>query len=270
MRRISHARARSKAKKAHDRAQSESPKGKGLQLANPRREQILIAASRLFVKRGFAGTSMQDIADAVRITKAGLYHFVNSKEDLLYEIMIVGMDVLSADVVAPAKRIEDPLERLKTILRNHMLNVSRIESANGNTVTIVVDDVTELRPEQRKVVNRRKREYFEFVRQTLRDLQARGQLADVDVSVAAFSLLGMVLWMARWRRPDGALSLDEIVDNIIAVSLHGVLKIDASSGPRAVSQTAERLHSKPSLRSSTGNAGHAHAVVQLDGKPTGR
>lgn len=234
MRRNSHARARIQAKKAYDKAQSESPKGKGLQLTNPRREQILIAASRLFVKRGFAATSMQDIADAVNITKAGLYHFVDSKEDLLYEIMIVGMDVLLEDVVTPAMRIEDPLERLKLILRNHMLNVSRIESANGNTVTIVVDDVAELRPERREVVDRRKREYFEFVRQTLRDLQARGQLADVNTSVAAFSLLGMVLWTARWRRPDGALSLDEIVNNIITVGLHGVLKIDAPSGARTV------------------------------------
>lgn len=188
-----------------------------------RQAQIFLAASKLFVERGFAATAMSDIADAVQITKAGLYHFVKSKEDLLFTIMNSGMDQLEVDVVRPAFEVADPLERLRVIVRNHVLNIGRVATNAGNPLSIVVDEPAGLSADHRQLIDRRKRAYFEFLRDTLQTLKDQGRLAsDADASVLAFNIIGMVVWVARWRRSDGRLSLEEVADQITRMAVAGV------------------------------------------------
>lgn len=192
-------------------------------IASDRQQQIFIAASKLFVERGFAGTSMSDIADAVQITKAGLYHFVSSKEDLLFTIMSYGMDRLELDVVQPARAVSDPLERLRVIVRNHAMNVGRVVTESGSPLSIVVDEPAGLSPENRKIIDARKREYFDLLRGTLQALKDEGRVREgLDTTVAAFTIIGMVMWIARWRRPEGRLSLEHVADQISSTALAGV------------------------------------------------
>lgn len=194
-------------------------------VASARARQIYLEASRLFVAKGYEATSMSDIAEAVNITKAGLYHFVESKEDLLFTIVNFGMDELFDEVVEPAREIQDPLERLRLIIRNHLLNIGRVSSTSGNPVTIVANDTTGLGPEKLRAVERRKRVYFELVRDTVRELQAAGAAhQDLDATLAAHCILGTILWTARWRRPGGRLSIEQIIDQISGMILHGVLR----------------------------------------------
>lgn len=188
-----------------------------------RQRQIFIAASNLFVRRGFAGTSMRDIADAVNMTKAGLYHFVDSKEDLLFTIMNYSMDRLHADVVEPALLVSDPLERLRLIVRNHVINVGRVVTDSGSPLSIIVDEPAGLNPENRRVIDGRKRAYFELVRGALQALKDDSRVsADMDPTVAAFTLIGMIMWVARWRRPRGRLSLEQVADQIFTIVFAGV------------------------------------------------
>ena len=193
-------------------------------VASARAREIYVQASRLFVEKGYAATSMSDIAEAVKITKAGLYHFVKGKEDLLFTIMSFGMDELFDEVVFPARATADPLKRLQLIIRNHLNNIGRVSSKSGNPVTIVADEPSGLGPKKRRIINARKREYFELIRDTLSELKARGDTRpDLDVSVATHCITGAILWMGRWRKPNGKLPLDQIVDQIIATQLKGVL-----------------------------------------------
>ncbi len=190
-----------------------------------RHEQIYFAAARLFVDKGYSGTSMSDIAQSVGMTKAGLYYFIESKENLLYTIMSYGMDRLHREVVDPAVAAVDPLDRLRIIVRNHVENIGRAQDEKGNPITIVVNEMMGLTGDLRAQIDARKREYLEFVRDTLRQLDGQGQLhKDVDIPVAAFSILGMVTWMTHWHRPGGRLTLDQIADLITDQALRSVLK----------------------------------------------
>lgn len=197
----------------------------GVRVAGPRARQIYVHASRLFVEKGYAATSMSDIAEAVKITKAGLYHFVKGKEELLFTIMSFGLDELFDEVVKPARATAEPAERLRLILTNHLTNIGRVSSRSGNPVTIVVDEPGGLGPKKRRIINARKREYFELIRDTLNDLKARGDTRpDLDTTIATHCMIGSILWMARWRKPNGKLSLDQIIDQIIALQLGGILR----------------------------------------------
>ncbi|WP_331590402.1 TetR/AcrR family transcriptional regulator, partial [Phenylobacterium sp.] len=169
--------------------------------------QIRVEASRLFVEKGYDGTSMQDIADAVGLTKAGLYHFVDSKEELLFLIVDAGVGRMEREVLEPARAVKDPRERLATLIRLHVENISRVESDVGNPVTSVVENLVGLSDQKRAEVNARLRQVFELTRGALDELKAQGRLTEgVDTTVAAFSITGMVMWTNRWRRPGGRLS----------------------------------------------------------------
>lgn len=195
----------------------------GPRVAGERARQIYLQASRLFVEKGYAATSMSDIADAVKITKAGLYHFVKGKEDLLFTIMSFGLDELFDEVVNPARKVADPEDRLRLIIRNHLTNIGRVSSRSGNPVTIVADEPGGLGPKRRPIIDARRREYFSLIRDTLSELKAGGRARDdLDVTVAAHCITGTILWMSRWRKPDGKLSLEEIIDQISGMILKGV------------------------------------------------
>jgi AcrR family transcriptional regulator len=189
-----------------------------------RLEQIRLEASRLFVEHGYDGASMQDLADAVGLTKAGLYHFVESKEALLYEIVEAGIERLEREVIAPARAIADPEARLAAIIRAHIENISHVESETGNPVTALVENLIGLGDERRKEMEGRLRQVFEVIRGALNELKAAGRLVDgVDTTVAAFSIIGMVMWTNRWRRPGGRLTPQAVADQIVGLALRGVL-----------------------------------------------
>jgi AcrR family transcriptional regulator len=195
--------------------------GKGV----ARQLQIRLAASRLFIEKGFDGASMQDIADAVGLTKPGLYHFVESKEDLLTAIVEAGVERLEREVIEPARAIKDPEARLAAMIRLHVENISHVESDAGNPVTALVETLIGLNDERRQEMEGRLRQVFEVIRGALEELKAAGRLAEgLDTAVAAFSIIGMVMWTNRWRRPGGRLSSQAVADGIVALALHGVLK----------------------------------------------
>ncbi|MCM8732487.1 TetR/AcrR family transcriptional regulator [Hephaestia sp. GCM10023244] len=191
-----------------------------------RREQIFFHAAYLFLERGFAATSMSDIAKAVGITKAGLYHFVSDKEELLFTLMQWGMAVLDEDVTVPARAIADPLERLRFIACNHMLNIGRssARTGRGNPLTVILDEPAGLSDDKRAVITEQKSRYFRFVRATLVELRDQGKLIDVDPSVATFSILGMIVWFGRWYHPDGPIGLDAIADQVAEMVVRSAVK----------------------------------------------
>ncbi len=90
-----------------------------------RRAAILETAARLICEKGYEGTSIQDIADASGLTKAGLYHHIRSKEHLLLEIQNYGMDVFEEGVLKAVMPIPDPLERLKACMAKNILHGHR-------------------------------------------------------------------------------------------------------------------------------------------------
>ena len=192
--------------------------------------QIYLAAAELFCESGFDGTSMSDVADAVGITKAGIYHFVpGGKKELLFAIMNYGLDRLDTYVVIPARAILDAEDRLRAIISNHVRLIANGSLKGGhNPVTIVVEEVGGLSAAQQRKIDARKRVYVELLRDTLKELKQQDKLRAVDETVAAFSLLGMILWVSRWYDPDGKLSAAQIADEVLKLSLGAVLRPRAS------------------------------------------
>ena len=177
-------------------------------------------AAQLFRDRGYDATSVGDVARALGLTKAGLYHHFESKEALLFEIMMFGLTKVRDEVLVPVRTIRDPEERLREFIARH----ARIATRGHGAVAHLNDEIRALPPSLRREIERRQRIYLDLLRRTLTELKAKGRLKAVDPTVAAFSIIGMILWLPRWFRQDGRLSQDQVADDIASLALQGVLR----------------------------------------------
>ncbi len=187
---------------------------------NERVAQIYVTAANLFYEKGYDATSVNDIADALNLTKAGLYHYISSKQELLFSIMSWGMDRLENEVIVPAKNVKDAEERLSFIIENH----TRLIADGIGAVTILLEEVQGLTPEHFKKIQGRKREYVNFLKSTLQTLKKEDKLFDIDLTTATFSILGMILWISRWFRHDGKMSWQDVTQQVKGIALRGILR----------------------------------------------
>jgi AcrR family transcriptional regulator len=187
-----------------------------------RASHVYRIAAEIMCQKGYEGTSMNDIAEAAGLTKAGIYHYIRGKEELLFEIMTYAMDNLDQRIITPAQEVADPEKRLRSIVECHTRSL--LEGVGA--ITIVLEDMPALTTAHRRVIKARKRAYFEFIRQTLQELDSEGKLRDVNPTTATFSLLGMILWISRWYRRDGKLSAEEVLKDYVDIAMNGVMKTD--------------------------------------------
>jgi len=194
-------------------------------LNNERLAEVYRTAAQIILRKGYDATSINDIANALGMTKAGLYHYINGKKELLFDIMNFGLDELDEEVATPARSIADPRERLRFIVASHAQLVTRGQGA----ITILVDEITALTPAQNRIITRRKRDYFNRLRDLLNELKSQGKLHDVDTTAATFSLLGMINWLSRWFRQDGALTQEQVAEQIVRIAFNGLLRPEPRS-----------------------------------------
>ncbi|MBD0326320.1 MAG: TetR/AcrR family transcriptional regulator [Pyrinomonadaceae bacterium] len=185
---------------------------------NERLAEIYRTAAQIILRKGYDATSVNDIANALGMTKAGLYHYISGKKELLFDIMNFGLDELDEEVAVPARAIKDAEARLRFIVAAHAQLVTRGQGA----ITILVDEVTALTPAQGRKITQRKREHFDRLRDLLDELKASGKLQDVNTTAATFCLLGMINWLSRWFRQDGALTAEQAAGEIVKIALGGL------------------------------------------------
>lgn len=184
-----------------------------------RTQELYLTAAQLFFEKGFESTSVSDIASAMKITKAGLYYYFESKQELLFRIVTMGLDSVKDAVLDPARSIADPEDRLRFIVTNH----AGLAAEGNHAVIIISHEINALTLDQRALIQNRRREYFEFVRETLVELEKAGKLRDIDITAATFTLFGMILWLPRWYRSGGKLSVDRVCQDVCDLAFKGLM-----------------------------------------------
>jgi len=177
-------------------------------------------AARIIYEKGFEATSMADIAEAVDLTKGGLYYYIKGKKALLFAIMNFAMDLLESEVVAPARQEETAKDRLARIIKGHVKLV--IDEASA--MTILVYEEEGLDESHRPKIAERKRAFADFVQTAIHEVVGDDDPPRIDPFLATFSLLGMVHWVVRWYKPEQTdLSPEQVVDQLTHMALHGLL-----------------------------------------------
>jgi TetR/AcrR family transcriptional regulator, cholesterol catabolism regulator len=189
------------------------------------RQEILRTAARLFQQRGYDATSMNDVAAALKLSKGGLYHHFQSKDEILFEIMDHAMEITQERVLNPVRVIDDPDERLRALIRLH---IEVVLSPRDREITVMLHENHPLPPALRKRINTRKKEYIHFVEGLIAEVQGkrnrtRQTKGAVSPRAAAFALLGMINWIYQWYKPEGDLQANNLVPQFTDLVFGGIL-----------------------------------------------
>lgn len=175
------------------------------ELRDAKRDAVLREASTWFNKRGFHGTSLDEVAQRLGVTKAALYYYFPNKQAVLKACFDLAMEV-AFDNIARAKREgKNGREKLRIALSDFLEYI-----IDEHSVSITMMEEDSLTPEDFQAVKaeRRRFEYAlrDFVREGIKD----GSVVPCDPKLVVLALLGAMNWVPRWYKPDGAWSRAEI------------------------------------------------------------
>src|SRR5581483_11243284 len=181
-----------------------------------RRDEVTRVAARLFAERGYDGTSLADVAQAVGIQKASLYHHIESKEDLLWDVARAGADAFRTALDGVPDDVPST-EKLRLVLRAHL----RVVSAQLDAATVFTREWRSLAGERREQFLVERRRYEERIRELFREGLERGELrSDLDLAAATLLFLSAANWAYTWLRPGG--DTDALADRFFGVLLDGM------------------------------------------------
>src|ERR671930_1119068 len=162
-----------------------------------RRTELTRQAARLFAQKGYHGTSIGEIADALGVQKGSLYAHIRSKQDLLYETMLEGARAFHAGLDAIPDDLR-PAEKIRLALRSHL----RIVADQLDVATVFVQEWRYLEGQRREEVLAERRRYEERIRDLFREGRELSELrADLDEATAALLFLSAANWAYTWLRP---------------------------------------------------------------------
>ena len=183
-----------------------------------RADQLLETATLLFKEKGYHNTSMQDLADALGLQKGSLYYYIDSKEELLRELLEQATSILGARIDEIYASHLSASEKLRRALENH----GQAIMDNLNLVTVYLQEYRSLPPERLEEVLAAREHYEERLMQILQDGITSGEFNPVDVKMTVFGFLGMLNWTHQWFSPDGALTSEQIAAILADLAMHAV------------------------------------------------
>jgi TetR/AcrR family transcriptional regulator, cholesterol catabolism regulator len=184
------------------------------------RDDILEAAAQVFRQKGFHGASMANIAEAVNLQKASLYHHVSSKQEILFELLDRALELL-LERIAPIASLDQPAdERLCQMIREYLLILA--ENTDLSAVLLFEHRSLEGRQHARHIPNRDK--FENLWREVLKDGVRSRQFVCDDIPLTARAILGMLNWTITWYKPNGLLTVEQIADHYSNLLLNGLKK----------------------------------------------
>ncbi len=184
------------------------------------REDILEAAALVFRQKGFHGASMNDIADAVNLKKASLYHHVSSKQEVLSELLDRALQLLLERISAITVQNISADKKLHLMIREYLLIL--VENMDLAAVLLFEHRSLERRQQSRHIPNRDK---FESLWKEVLVEGVRTKLFKCDdPGLTTRALLGQLNWTITWYRPDGEKTIEQIADSYSKLLLNGLLK----------------------------------------------
>jgi AcrR family transcriptional regulator len=181
-----------------------------------RRSELTREAAKLFAKKGYHGTSIGDIAEALGVQKGSLYAHIASKEDLLYETMREGAAAFHAALDAIPEELP-ATEKIRLALRGHL----RVVAEQLDVATVFVQEWRYLKGPRRDEIVAERRRYEERIRDLFREGRELSELrADLDEAIAALLLLSAANWAYTWLR--AGRDTDELADRFYALLVDGM------------------------------------------------
>ena len=185
-----------------------------------RRDSIVAAAGRLYAKSGFQGASVVDLAKACGTSKALIYHYFPSKDDILHEVMAAHLDDL-VDAADDAMQAGDARERLRALTMAFM----RLYVGAQDSHKVLLNELDNLPPERRLEVVAKQRRIIAVIETLVREIRPDANPVVLPLSMLFF---GMINWTHTWFRPGGRIGEEALGELAVDLMLNGLDRVQAS------------------------------------------
>jgi AcrR family transcriptional regulator len=193
-------------------------------------QEIYEQATRLFAQRGFAGTSIQDVADAVGLTRPALYHYVKSKDELLAKLVTEITVANATEIASIAKSSKgSATDRIREIVRS----LVRRNAEQGERLRLLIRSEADLPEEIGRSYQENRRLVLRSLTKLVEQGISRGEFRPVTPEMGAFAVLGIINWVAWWYHPGSHFDLDLVAEELADIAVHGL----AAEAGRSASAT---------------------------------
>lgn len=187
--------------------------------AATRKDEILKSAAVLFREKGYAATSMRDLAGAVGMEAASLYNHISNKEEIL-EVICTTVANLHAENLSTVDRLSvNALEKLRALVRAQI----GLYMAHPELSAVAEDEWKHLNEPFRTEFLLKRREYEGALRNLITLSQNEGQLKRVDTRLALYTMLSALQWLHHWYRRERPLSADKIEEELMEMIFSGLM-----------------------------------------------
>jgi acyl-CoA synthetase (AMP-forming)/AMP-acid ligase II/AcrR family transcriptional regulator len=221
-------------------------RGERQQHRSAKTDAVLLTAARLFTQKGFQGTSLDDIAASLHVTKPTLYHYIANKEEILFECVRRGLAALRAGIDDTTRQGLAGRDRLRTAMQRY----ADIVTSDFGLCVIRVGEDPLSEPRRRELRALKGQVDAEF-RALIEEGMGGGWIVPGDASMAAYTVVGALSGIGRWYRPEShaSHSLDDAVRHCIEMLMRGVLVAPAPQALRpGASGGDETMSMQPAMR----------------------
>jgi AcrR family transcriptional regulator len=182
------------------------------------REDVLAVAAELFRTKGYAATTTRELAAGLGIEKGSLYYHIDSKEEVLYELIASTTNLNLERVEEAARQPGTPVERIRRTFAAHITGMHSDTNKNVTALLELRSVDGEQRAELIAVRDRYERVFQDIIEEGQRDGQIR---ADIPAHLLKLALLSMANYTLIWYRPDGELPAEELAETFTEIFLQG-------------------------------------------------
>ena len=184
-----------------------------------RRSEIYPKALDLFIQKGYSGTSISMIAKALGMSKANLYHYCSSKEDLFYKIHLDYLEKHLIPIIEEAEQLSDPRDRIASVLKRLTLL-----NATDKACRVLVPDIVNLNRSHHKEIISIWRRAYDVVCNSVKELKRSGRTAKFRESFLTLLGFGMANWVTFWFDHSRRVNAEELAETLVQTFLNGLLR----------------------------------------------
>lgn len=182
-------------------------------------DQIAKAAAQVFNKVGYLEATLDDIAAAVKMSKGALYHYFDSKDDILFFILDNYMDLVLEHLEPVLLELDPGEPKIRYIIERHLMLYARYKAESKT----LLHDSNCLPPQYRKRINSKEREYLRLVKNAIAEVTSdKGEMKKEEITALAFLLFGMCNWCYNWYDPHGPIDVTSLSEIIFRVFIRGI------------------------------------------------
>ena len=187
------------------------------EILETKRKAIIREAAKVFNRRGSHGATLDDVAERLGVSKAALYRYVQSKQDLLYACHEEAMEIARESVDKGEQEGSTGLEKIQIGMSTYLR-----EMIGAMGVPVLILEENSLTGEQARHIMYLRDEFEKRMRRLVEEGIADGSILPLNPKLAMFMLLGAVHWVTKWYSPDGAWTADEVADALIEMATRGL------------------------------------------------